>query len=125
MHQYAEGQSSDSDQREALSDEDDTPHPLSHPCERYLWGIMKGKRYSRDNVSIAEVDGRGRSAFAARAFNAGDFVCEYASCVRSPNDVWSEERNDELGVLSYCLDANYKGKPVTFDASMYINDPGR
>ena len=108
-----------------MSDEDDRQNPLALPREKYLWGLLKGKKYSRANVSIAEVQGRGRSAFAAKDFAAGDFVCEYASCVRSPEDTWSERRNEELGILSYCLDATYEGKPVTFDASPYINDPGR
>ena len=108
-----------------MSDDDSRPHPLALPGEKYLWGLLKGKSYSRANITVAKVKGRGRSAFANREFTAGDFVCEYASCIRSPEDSWSEERNECLGILSYCLDAFYNGKPVTFDASPYINDPGR
>ena len=117
--------SSDDCQQEGMSDEDSRPNPLALPCEKYLWGLLKGKEYSRGNVIVAEVKGRGRSAFAARDFSAGDFVCEYASCVRSPEDTWSEKRNNELGISSYCLDATFQGKVVTFDASPYVNDPGR
>ena len=108
-----------------MSDVDDRPNPVALPCEKYLWGLLKGKAYSRSNVTVATVKGRGRSAFASRDFAAGDFVCEYASCLRSPKDKWSEDRNESLGIQSYCLDATYGGKLVTFDASPYINDPGR
>lgn len=72
------------------------------------------------------VPGRGRSAFAARAFNPGQYVCEYASTVRKTLDPdWGEERNGELGIGCYCLDATYQGVKYTFDASARINDPGR
>lgn len=72
--------------REGMSDTDDQPHRLATTHEKYLWGLLKGRDYGRSNVIIAEVEGRGRSAFAAWNFAAGDFVCEYASCIRSPND---------------------------------------
>ena len=74
--------SSDDGQREGMSDEESRPNPLALPCEKYLWGLLNGKAYSRANVIIAEVKGRWGSAFAARDFSAGDFVCEYASCIR-------------------------------------------
>ena len=69
------------------------------------------------NVTIAKVKGRGRSAFAARDFAESDFVCKYASCMRSLEDSWSEHRNEALGILSYCLDPTFQGKVVTFDVS--------
>jgi len=91
-----------------------------------MWGLLKGKAYSRRNVTIKQVENRGRSAFANRNFRAGDFVCEYGSSVRvrtTPD--WAEERNEDLGIGCYCLDASYKGIIYTFDASMRIKDPGR
>ena len=89
-------------------------------------GLQLGKAHSRANVHIRKVDGRGRSAFAARAFQPGDFVCEYASCVREKtNPDWAEERYGQLGIGCYCFDASYNGKVYTFDASTRIKDPGR
>ena len=72
------------------------------------------------------VQGRGRSAFANQSFKPGQFVCEYASIVRKATDPdWGEERNADLGVGCYCLDATYQGIQYTFDAGPRINDPGR
>ena len=72
------------------------------------------------------VEGHGRSAFAARSFKPGQYVCEYASLVRkTTNPDWGEERNVELGIGCHCLDATYKGVKYTFDASARINEPGR
>lgn len=118
--------SSDDGCREGMSDSDNSIQiSTTTPAERYLWGLQRGKQLSRSNVLVANVKGRGRSAFAAKNFCPGDFVCEYASCIRDPDDSWSEERNASLGIGSYCLDATYQGKVVTFDASSRINDPGR
>ena len=33
-------------------------------------------------MKIVEVPGRGRGATAAKDFKAGDFICEYAVCVK-------------------------------------------
>lgn len=119
-------QSSDDGRREGLSDSDGAPGPLATPVEKYKWGLLMGKAYSRSNVKVMNVDGRGRSAFADKSFNAGDFVCEYASCVRvKTTPDWQEDRNEDLGIGCYCLDANYKGEAYTFDASSTIKDPGR
>ena len=94
--------------------------------ERYLNGLMNAKKRSRKNVKVAYVRGRGRSAFAARNFTPGDFVCEYPSVVREKEEPdRTEESNAEIGVGCYCLDAIYKGKMYTFDASPKCNDPGR
>ena len=69
---------------------------------------------------------RGRSAFANRSFKPGEFVCEYSSLVRKKtNPDWGEERNADLGIGCYCLDATYQGIQYTFDAGPRINDPGR
>ena len=111
---------------EGFSDTDSEPGVLATPKECYLWGLLKGRQYSRKNVSIMLVPGRGRSAFAARAFNPGQFVCEYASLLRKTVDPdWGEQRNAELGIGCYCLDATYQGVKYTFDASAHIKDPGR
>ena len=63
-------------------DTTDNPNPLANPKERYLWGLLKGKEYSRANVTVKEVPGRGHSAFAAKNFRSGDFVCDYGGVVR-------------------------------------------
>ena len=111
---------------ESLSDDDLQTSSISTPAENYLWGLERGKQYSRRNVVISVTKERGRSAFAARDFEAGAFVCEYASQVTTPNDSkFTEERNAVLGIGSYCLDAVLDGKEITFDASTRINDPGR
>ena len=88
--------------------------------------MLKGKAFSRRNVTCREVEGRGRSAFANKTFHPGQFVCEYASIVRRTTATdWGEERNAELGIGCYCLDATYQGVQYTFDAGPRINDPGR
>ena len=118
--------SSDEGRREGLSDSESIPGILATPAEKYQWGLLMGKSYSRANVRIMNVPGRGRSAFADRDFNAGDFVCEYASSVREKETPdWREQRNEDLGIGCFCLDAAYKGKQYTFDASTRIKDPGR
>lgn len=94
--------------------------------ERYLNGLMNAKKLSRRNVRVEHVSGRGRSAFAAKNFNAGDFVCEYAAEVREKEDPDIQEQMiAALGLGCYCLDATYGGKKYTFDASSKCNDPGR
>jgi len=118
-------QSSDEECREGMSDQDLQTSSISTPEENYLWGLLRGKKLSRKNVVIASVPGRGRSAFAARDFVAGSFVCEYASIVTTPNSIWSEDRNTVLNIGCYCLDATLDGECITFDASSRINDPGR
>lgn len=122
--------SSDDGHREGLSDSslncDSELYELATPAEKYLRGLQMGKAHSRANVLIKEVEGRGRSAFAAHVFQSGDFVCEYASCVRERTyPDWAEERCAQLGIGCYCFDANYKGKTYTFDASTRLKDPGR
>jgi len=65
-----------------LSDSDTSPGPLATPVEKYKWGLLMGRAYSQANVEIKLVPGRRRSAFASHNFKSGDFMCEYASCVR-------------------------------------------
>ena len=85
-----------------------------------------GPEFSRKNVELRVVPGRGRSAFAARQFKGGDFVCEYRGEVREKQeDDWGDRRNASLGIGSYCFDATHEGKTYVFDASGSINDPGR
>ena len=72
------------------------------------------------------MEGRGRSAFAARNFKAGDFVCEYRGVVRRKDkEDWGDLRNASLGLGCYCLDATYENIQYVFDATASINDPGR
>ena len=125
---YFTAYSSDEGRREQLSDSSDDQQlqQFATPAEKYLHGLLLGRRHSQNNVSIAEVEGRGRSAFANKDFEPGDFVCEYASTVRVksiPDN--EEERNEQLGIGCYCLDATYNDTIYTFDASHKINDPGR
>lgn len=113
---------------EGFEDHTDTPHPLATPKEKYLWGFLKGTEFSRNNVTIRPVKGRGRSAFAAKSFNAGDFVCEYRGVVRKKEKGkpdYGDQRNASLGLGSYCLDATFENVEYTFDATASINDPGR
>lgn len=110
------------------SDMDSSPVPYATTKEKYLNGMLKGHKLSRRNVQIGYVAARKRSAFAARDFGAGDFVCEYAAIVREKRKGqpdMKEERNAELGIDCYCLDANYGGVTYTFDAAPKCNDPGR
>ena len=120
--------SSEDGRREDLSDSSSNCDLLSlaTPAEKYMRGLLMGKDHSRQNVSVREVKCRGRSAFANKNFAPGDFVCEYASTVRirSIPDTF-EERNEQLGIGCYCLDANFKGTMYTFDATNKLKDPGR
>ena len=74
-----------SDTNEGFKDVSTTPHPLVTT----KWGLLKGELYSRENVIIEEVEGRGRSAYAAKAFKAGEFLCEYRGVVfRKQGEDW-------------------------------------
>ena len=121
--------SSEGGRREGLSDSSNSASSdllsLATPAEKYLHGLLMGRDHSRSNVTIKEVEGRGRSAFANKNFSAGDFVCEYSSNVRirSMPDIY-EERNEELRIGCYCLDACYQGTMYTFDATSKVKDPG-
>ena len=113
---------------EGFDDPSNTPNTIATPKEKYLWGLLKGRDYGRSNVNIKIVEERGRSGFAAKAFKAGDFVCQYGGTVRRKpkggND-WGDERNASLGLGCYCLDAAHNGQTYVFDATASINDPGR
>jgi len=68
----------------------------------------------------------GRTAYATKKLNSGDFVCEYDALQRvkkSRQANKGEERNTELGIGCYCLDAPYHGEIDTFDAAPKCNDP--
>jgi len=109
-----------------MTDSDSSPAPFATPKEKYLNGLLKGPALSRRNVHIGYIDGRGRSAFAAKYFQPGDFVCEYGAVRRVSEKVdKGEERNAQLGLGCFCLDAHYEGVKYTFDASPKCNDPGR
>ena len=112
-----------------MSPESASPQPdYNATCEeKYLHGLMCGSKKSRNNIEVAFIEGRGRSAFAKADFYPGDFVCEYSSVVREKqdDDDWGDQRNAELGIGCYCLDAIYNGKVYTFDAAPKIHHPGR
>ena len=117
----------DSDEsNEGFSDPSNSPHPIATTKEKYLWGMMKGKEYARSNITIKEVEGRGRSAFVAKSFKAGDFVCDYGGMVRKKvGEDWGDRRYASVGLGCYCLDAVYNNEKYVFDATPSINDPGR
>ena len=117
---------SDSENREGLTDSDTEPLPsYTTLIERYARGLSS-KTTSRNNVSVRLLDDGERGAFATRYFARGDFVCEYASTVLHKDDsIADEERYQEAGLGSYCLDAKYQGKWYTFDATLTLRDPGR
>lgn len=112
---------------EGFEDPQDTPHPLATTREKYLWGLYKGPGFSNKNVTIREVTGRDRSAFANRSFKSGDFVCEYRGVVRqrTSDKDWVDQRNASLGLGCYCLDVTFENEAYTIDATASINDPGR
>ena len=111
---------------EGFADPNNAPNPIATTKEKYLWGLLKGKEYSRANVIVKETQDRGRSAFAARQFKDGDFVCDYGGLVRKKvGEDWGDERNASLGLGCYCLDAVYNNETFVFDATASINDPGR
>ena len=120
-------ESSDDGPREGLSDSDEEQNPLANPAERYFHGLLKGKHFSRANVKITQVPGRGRGAVAAKDFIAGDFICEYAACVKPKKASLANDENryTSLGLGCYELDACHEGQWYTFDATGTINDPGR
>ena len=79
-------ESSDDGPKEGLSNSDGEQNPLANPADKYFHGLLKGKQFSRVNVDIVEVPGRGIGAIAAKDFKAGDFVCEYAACIKVQED---------------------------------------
>ena len=65
-------------------------------------GLLKGRDFLRHNTTVEHLDdGRSRSAFAAKSFNAVDFVCEYRGVVwkKTHND-WGDMQNASLGLGS-------------------------
>ena len=59
---------------------------------------------------IAEVKGRGRSAFAARDFSAGDFVCEYASCISPRRTIGAKTEMTHWGSRVTALMPHFKAR---------------
>ena len=116
MHVSTDGSSSEGPY-EGMTDDDADPHPLATPSESYLWGLLKGKGYSRSNVIVRTIDNHQKGAYATKDFHAGQFVCEYGSSVAMV------EETDEK--RKYCLFATYQGQQYVFDATSRVNDPGR
>lgn len=86
------------------------------------------REYGRGNVKIKSVEERGHPAFAAKTFEAGDFICEYGGIIRRKlkvGDNWGDERNASLGLGCYCLDAVHNGETYVFVATASIYDLGR
>jgi len=109
------------------SDDDVHQAPLATPYEKNKWGLTKGPTLSRKNVDVKlSTSGRGRSAYAARNFSPGDFVCEYRGVRKSKAEsIQDEQHYRDLGLGCYCLDVEHEGTTFTIDATDTINDPGR
>ena len=73
-------------------------HMLHARRSSHLKGLLHGKKWSRRNVTIGFILGRGRSAFASKSFNPGDFVCEYQLVHKDKEADWGEMTNTELGL---------------------------
>ena len=59
---------------EELSDSDGEVPSFCNPREKYIHGMSKGKKHSRDNVHVQiRTDGE-RADYAAKNFMAGDLV---------------------------------------------------
>lgn len=67
---------------EGLTDSDEDQCSLATPKERYLHGMLRGKQLSRSNVQVKMRSDGQRGAYAAKLFKPGDFICEYAACVK-------------------------------------------
>ena len=70
---------SDSEPREEMTDSDSSAAPYATTKEKYLNGLLKGPALSRRHVDIGYVRGRQRTAYAAKDFYAGDFLCKYGA----------------------------------------------
>ena len=88
---------------------------LATPRECYLWELLKGKGYLKSNVTITMVEGHGRSAFAARFFKPGQFVCKYASIVRKATNPDNDNEEDE-GILQDLQCDNFRLELKNFKA---------
>ena len=69
-----------------------------------------------------------RSTYAAKDFNPGDYVSEYAASVRPTDEEARKERDDqhrsnEMGC--YMLEARFEGQEYLYDATLHLKDPGR
>ena len=114
------------------SDDDDNlndssfPAPYATTREKYLNGLLQGKKKSQKNAAVGFDEGSGRSAFARRNFKPGHFVCEYQAVVRRKEKIdHAEMTNAELGLGCYCLNAIHNQEAYTFDATSKHNVPGR
>ena len=93
--------SSDGGNWEGLSDSDPEQSLVATVSEKYLHGLLRGKEFSRQNVEVKMLPGGTgqRGAFATKSFHAGDYVCEYASCVKPKADSTADEkRYTDLGM---------------------------
>ena len=86
---------------------DSLPAPYATTKEKYLNGLMKGPALSRCNIQIGYIQGRGRTAYAAKSFNPGDFVCKYGAVrrVKKAGKQMRRQKCETWHRMLYCLDA--------------------
>ena len=76
----------------SISDSDGEAIPLfCTPREKYILGMLKGKKHSRANVDVKLRKDGERAGYAAKNFLAGDFVCEYAAIVKTKETSLQEQ----------------------------------
>jgi len=97
--------------------------PYSNRKEKYVNGLKNGISRSRKNVTVGLTPDRGRTGFATKDFQPGDFVCEYVGSicqVDSKKGDWGDVSNQQLNMGSYCLDVTFNGISYVIDAT---NEP--
>ena len=102
--------------------------PYSNTKEKYLNGLKHGITRSRNNVAVGLAPDRGRTGFAKKNFQPGDFVCEYVGTIRqldSRKGDWGDLCNQQLNTGCYCLDVTFNGIRYVIDATDEPNHPGR
>ena len=89
--------------------------------------MIEGLAYgTEDGLEVKESEGKGRGVFATRAFQKGEYICEYRTCrVYSPKKkakyIREYSKNKEG---SYLLESAY-GKRLIFDATRKFSQYGR
>ena len=116
-------ESSDDGPREGLSESDGEQNPLTH-----FHGLLKGKTFQDQMLLSIKYQAGEEVLLEQKNFRTGDFICEYAACVK-PQTLSiirdDDRRYESLGLGYYALYACHDGQWHTFDATGKINDPGR
>lgn len=98
--------------------------------EKMIHGLkQQSEPASLNDFKVKRVIGRGRSVFANKNFQKGDFVMEYkGTCTKFNSNEYQEKAKvyDSNGELSYCLEFWYEGKKYCIDATReYDNNISR